>query len=74
MRLYASLLGLPFRTSFYLNLFNPSFSRLSYHLGTGEPDAERIFWFEVKAGTTAVCPCGQYFCLTKVRCYVVSIM
>eukprot|EP00042_Codosiga_hollandica_P016340 m.41430 g.41430 ORF g.41430 m.41430 type:complete len:148 (-) comp46154_c0_seq4:180-623(-) len=30
-----------------------------------EPEAERIYWFEVKAGENAVCPCGQYFCLTK---------
>ncbi len=31
----------------------------------GEPEAERIFWFEVKAGQESVCPCGQYFKLTK---------
>ena len=34
-----------------------------------EPEAERIFWFEVKAGQQAVCPCGQYFTLVKVGVY-----
>jgi len=30
-----------------------------------KPEAERIVWFDVKAGQENVCPCGQYFKLVK---------